>query len=272
MSDSGHKRADEIRWDTPSHMVIFEEGETVVGEIPARTLAAIEEADRVAWELTQEGLAQGARCSAAALSSFEKYVQKKVKNERSDVNLAEVVGDLVEAAVAAISEEVPVLGIVLKHMAIAILDKASEQVDLVEAAGDLTTKIGRLDINSPELIKLAIEDHRAELRDAYLAATGSRAQRREAMKGAMARAGIGIPTPGAGKAIFQSLVTRLNIDAWIESCRHGNGRAAACASDAMIPYLAADARNVADATFADQEKALKKAEEEAQKRRAMPRS
>ena len=97
------------------------------------------------------------------------------------------------------------------------------------------------------------EEHKWDVRNAYASAKET-PEKKSAVKATLAGFGIAIPKPDAGARIFQQLVEKLNIDAFIEACRTGkSGKTAECATDAAVPGIKEDAAKDAQQAFPEEE-------------------
>jgi len=250
--------------------ITFKEEDVLTEQVGEKSAAAFEKADQIAKEIAIETTLKSTDAMENAIKKFQSYVKHKIKNEggakENFAQASELVGDLVEVATEMIAEHVPVLGVLMKHGALRMLGAANEAGDLDTAATDLIAELSQLHSNATNAVGPLLEEHSWEVRNAYGAAKDP-SEKKAGVKAALGKIGIAVPKPDAGAHIYQALVARLNIDAWIESCRSGkNGKTAECATDAAIPGIEKDAEEESKKAFREDDGKKQKQE----KGKAMP--
>ncbi|MCU1282237.1 MAG: hypothetical protein JWM53_5783, partial [bacterium] len=121
--------------------VSFKEEDVLEEQVGKKSAAELEKADHVATEIVTEALIKSIDATENAFHKFQTYVKHKIDKEGSArekfAQASELVGDLVEVATEVFAEDVPVLGVLLKHGALKALSTANEAENLDTAASAL---------------------------------------------------------------------------------------------------------------------------------------
>jgi hypothetical protein len=219
--------------------ITFDERDEFEAQLGPKDAAELEKADHFAREQVQIAIMRSLSAASAAYVNFEQYVKQKAKKEGKvfeDFGEAgELVGDLVEVA-SECEDILPVFGTVMKHFSLAALRAANEHESLIDAAGAIVAGIEKERDQAAAFAPQLLEEHAMEIRNAYAGAKGEVTDREKAVTHVLSSLGLGVPPVNAGAQLYGRLVERVNVDAWIESCRSGkNGKTAACASDSELP-------------------------------------
>ena len=249
--------------------IAFDEKDELAAQVGDKSAAELEKADSVAKDIANDAIIHSLSMTITAFERFRAYAEQKVKQggvyEEFD-HASELVGDLVEVAAEQMIEEVPVIGTLLKHGTLLGLRAANEHENVMDAAQDMIADMAMERNEAVGRVPSLLEEHKFEIRNAYAAAKQP-SDREKAVKTTLASIGIGVPKADAAARIFQMLVEKLNLDAWIEACRSGkSGKTAECATDGAVPDIKKGAEK--DAQEAFQEDDGKKQE----KGKAIPRS
>src|SRR5581483_8844231 len=150
-------------------------------------------------------------------------------------------------------EHVPVFGVLMKHGALLGLHAANETENVLTAANQMIAEMDGQRDQATQAVPSLLEEHKWEIRNAYSSAKET-PDKKASVKATLAGFGIAVPKPDAGARIFQQLVEKLNIDAFIEACRTGkSGKTAECATDAAVPGIKEDAAKEKQKAFPEDE-------------------
>lgn len=239
--------------------VVFSEDDkqTLKDQVGASSANELLEADACAHELAQDAVIKSMSASSAAFNRFRSYAGEKAKHAGGAyehfAHASELVADLVEVACEEMVEHVPVFGVLMKHGALLGLHGANETEDVLTAADNMIAEMDRERDRAAQAVSPLLEEHKWEIRNAYTSAKET-PDKKAAVKATLAGFGIAVPRPDAGARIFQQLVEKLNIDAFIEACRTGkSGKTAECATDGAVPGIKEDAAKEAQKAFPDEE-------------------
>ncbi len=120
---------------------------------------------------------------------------------------------------------------------------------MMDAAQDMIADMAMERNEAVARVPSLLEEHKYEIRNSFAAAKQP-SDKEKAVNTALASIGIGVPKADAAARIFQMLVERLNLDAWIEACRSGkSGKTAECATDGAVPDIKKGAEKDAQEAF-----------------------
>lgn len=225
--------------DEQNSDITFDDRDVLEDQLGPKDAAELERAYQFGKEEVQEAITRSLSAASAAYASFKVYVTQKTKKEGKVFEefdqAGELVGDLVEVA-SECEDILPVFGTLMKHFSLAALKGANEHESLQDAAEAIVAELEKEREHAAAFAPQLLEEHAMEVRNAYASAKGGVTDKEKAEAGVLTSIGLGKPPVNAGAQLYGRLVERVNVDAWIESCRSGkNGKTAECATDAELP-------------------------------------
>lgn len=176
--------------------VTFDEKDVLKEQVGAKSADALEKADHMAREIATEAIVNTMSATMVAFDRFRSYAKAKVEKEgglyEKFDHASELVADLVEVAAEEMIEDVPVVGVLLKHGALVGLHAANEHESVEAAAAEMIAEMSQQRGDAASAVPGLLAEHKYDVRNAYAKAKDP-SEKESAVKTTLAGLGIAVP-------------------------------------------------------------------------------